>query len=145
MNRLVAQMVYTVENVADNRFARTARLVDAGNLKAADVEGGGGRMSQQIALSSLRATEELYLAAERGLCRLVAAQSPAVDRALRSAFAQSITAVSDLGAPLEEAAQRDRVRFDAAAVAVKTLERALKVDLASSLGVTSTFASVDGD
>lgn len=145
VNRLVAQLVYTVENVSANRFARTLRLVETGNLKPSDIEGGSGRMSQQIALSSLRASEELYLAAERGLCRLVAAQSPAVDRALRLAFAQSITAVTGLGAPLEQVAQRDRASFDAAALAVKKLERALKVDLASVLGVTSTFASVDGD
>lgn len=145
VNRLVAQLVYTVENVSANRLARVARLVDNGTLKPSEIEGGGGRMSQQLALSYLRASEEIYLAAEHGLCRLVAAQSPRVDRALRSAFAQAITTVSNLGAPLEEVAARDRIAFDAAAIAVKTLERALKVDLASVLGVTSTFASVDGD
>ncbi|HEX2669586.1 MAG TPA: imelysin family protein, partial [Polyangiaceae bacterium] len=110
VNRLVAQLAYTVENVSANRFARTARLVDRGNLKPSEIEGGGGRVSQQLALSALRASEEMYLVAEQGLCRLVAAQSPALDRALRAAFARSITAVSDLNAPLEEAAERDRAR-----------------------------------
>jgi len=145
LNRLVAQLVYTVENVSANRFARTSRLVKNGAVRLTEIEGGAGRMSQQIALTSLRATEQLYVAGERGLCRLVAAQSASVDRALRSAFSQAIGAVSNLGAPLEEAAQRDPALFDAGAATVKKLERALKVDLASVLGVTATFASVDGD
>lgn len=145
LNRLVAQLVFTVENVSANRLTRISRLIKNGTFKRSDIEGGPSRMSQEIALTSLRATQQLYLGEERGLCRLVSGQSTTVDSALRSAFAQSITAVADLGGPLEEAAQRDPIRFDAAADAVKKLERALKVDLASVLGVTSTFASVDGD
>jgi uncharacterized protein len=145
LNRVVGQLAYTVENVSANRFARISRLTKNGSLKPSEIEGAAGRMSQQIALTSLRATEQLYLGAERGLCRLVEAQSTPADRALRSAFAQAITAVSDLGGPLEEAAVRDPAGFDAAAASVKKLERALKVDLASLLGVTSTFTSLDGD
>lgn len=145
VNRLVAQLVYTVEHVSENRLARIARLAKNGEVKPAEIEGGRGGMSQQIALTYLRASEELYLAAGHGLCRLVAAQSPPVDRALRSAFADANTAVSSLGAPLEEAAKRNPAAFDAAATAVKKLERVLKVELTSVLGVTSKFSSVDGD
>jgi len=145
LNRLVAQLVFTVENVSANRLARTSRLVKTSTFKRSDTEGGLSGTSREIALTYLRATQQLYLGEERGLCRLVSAQSATVDRALRSAFAQAIIAVADLGGPLEEAAQRDPGRFDAAADSVKKLERTLKVDLASVLGVTSTFASVDGD
>jgi len=145
VNRLVAQLVYTVENVSANRFARVSSLVKTGKLKPKELEGGAARLSQQIALTYLRASEALYVAEERGLCRLVQAQSPKVDHELRSAFAEAISLVSALGAPIEEAAERDPVRFQAASDAVKKLERALKVELASVLGVTSTFSSVDGD
>ncbi|HYQ42855.1 MAG TPA: imelysin family protein [Polyangiaceae bacterium] len=145
LNRLVAQLVYTVESVSANRLARTSTLAKNGSLKATAMEGGLARVSQLIALTSLRAAEELYLAAERGLCQLVKSQSAAVDRELRSAFARAIAAVSDLGAPLEDVAKRDPAQLDAAAASVKSLERALKVDLTSLLGVTASFASVDGD
>jgi len=145
VNRLVAQLVYTVENVSANRLARVSNLAKTGKLKPKELEGGPARVSQEIALTSLQSSEALYLAEGQGLCRLVQAQSAVVDRDLRSAFAQAISLVSALGAPLEEAVEREPERFQAASDAVKKLERALKVDLASVLGVTSTFSSVDGD
>jgi len=108
------------------------------------VEGGGSRMSQQIALSYLKATEQLYLGVDRGLRELVKAQSASIDDGLRTAFRQSITAVSGLGLPLEEVAQQDPAGLDAATGAVKKLERALRTELASALGAM-TFSSLDGD
>ncbi len=145
LNQLVAQLIYTVENVSANRLARISGLAKSGRLKATEVEGSASKMSQQIALTYLRATEELYLGVEHGLAQLVKALSPAVDNGLRSAFSQAIGALSNLGLPLEEIANRDPAGLDAAASAVKKLERALRTDLASTLGVTLTFSSVDGD
>ncbi|HKO46727.1 MAG TPA: imelysin family protein [Polyangiaceae bacterium] len=145
LNRLVGQLVHTAEDVSAARLARISDLAKRGRLEPARVEGGGGRMSQQIALTYLRSCEQLYLGVDRGLWQLVKAQSATVDHALRSAFSQAIAAVSNLGLPLEEVAQRDPAALDAAAGVVKKLERALKTELASTLGVTMTFSSLDGD
>ncbi len=145
LNRLVGQLVHTVENVCANRLAGISDLAKSGRLKPTMVEGSGSRMSQQIALTYLRATEQLYLGVDRGLSQLVRALSLAVDNELRSAFSQAIAAVSKLGLPLEEVAKRDPAELDVAAATVKKLERALRTELASTLGVTLTFSSVDGD
>lgn len=145
LNRLIAQQALNAENVLVQRLVRTASLAKSRALEPPVIEGGPGRVSQLIALTYLRATEELYLAGNQGLCRLVQSRSSVVDGELRSAFADAIAAVSELGAPLEEVALRDPTKLDAAALAVKKLERALKVDLASLLGVTVSFTSVDGD
>jgi len=145
LNHLVGQLVSTVENGSENRLARISSLAKSGRLKAADVEGSRGRMSQQIALTYLRATEQLYLGVDRGLGQLVKDLSPTVDGGIRSDFARAIAAVSNLAMPLEEAVKRDASALDDAAVAVKKLERALKTELVSTLGVTLTFSSADGD
>jgi len=145
LNRLVGQLVYAVENVFASRLARIAALAKSGQPEPTAVEGSAGRMSQQIALTYLRATEQLYLGVDRGLSELVKALSSTVDDSLRSAFREAIAAVTNLALPLEEVAQRDLAALDAAAVTVKKLERALRSELASTLGVTLTFSSVDGD
>ena len=145
LNRLVGHLVSTVENQCTDRLARIAKLAKNGRIVPAEVEGGGSQMSQQIALSYLRAAEELYRGVDRGLSELVKAQSSAVDERLRAAFAQALAALSKLGLPLEEVAKRDPAALDAAIDTLQILERALKTELASTLGVTSTFSSVDGD
>jgi hypothetical protein len=81
---------------------------------------------------------------DRGLRELVKAQSASIDDGLRSAFGQAISAVSGLGLPLEETAKQDPAGLDAATAAVKKLERALRTELASTLGALS-FSSLDGD
>jgi predicted lipoprotein len=145
LSHLVGQLIYTVENVSASRLARISGLAKSGRLKPAEIEGSGGRMSQQIALTYLRATEQLYLGVDHGLSQLVKALSSMADNALRSAFSQAIATVSNLGQPLEEVAKSDLAALDTATAAVKKLERALRTDLASTLGATLTFSSVDGD
>jgi predicted lipoprotein len=145
LNRLALHLVSTVENLCVDRLARISSLAKNGQLARAEVEGGGSRMSLQIALAHLRAAEELYRGVDRGLSELVKAQSPAVDESLRAAFAQALGAVSKLGLPLEEVAKRDLAALDAAVVVLKKLEHALKSELLSTLGVSASFSSVDGD
>jgi len=145
VNHLVAQLIRSVENVSANRLGRIASLAKSGRLAASEIEGGSSGMSQQIALTYLQATEQLYLGANGGICQLVRAQSSTADEGIRSDFRQAIALISNLGLPLEQAAGRDVVALDTAALAVKKLERALKTELTSTLGVTLTFSSVDGD
>ena len=50
-----------------------------------------------------------------------------------------------LGAPLERVVTTNRPALAVAAAVTKVLERSLKVDVASALGVTLTFQTGDGD
>jgi predicted lipoprotein len=145
LNRVAGQLVDAVEGVAASRLGRISALAKSGQLKPTEVEGSAGRMSQQIALTYLRGAEQLYLGVDRGLSHLVKAQSAAVDDALRSAFKLALSAVSNLGRPLEEVAQQQPAALDDAAEVAEKLEHALKTELTSTLGVTATFSSVDGD
>ncbi len=145
LSHLTGQLISTVENLSANRLARISQLAKSGRLKTGDLEGSRGRMSQQIALTYLQATERLYLGVDCGLSQLVKDSSATVDAGIRAAFRQAIVAVSNLAAPLEEVATQNAAFFDAAAGAVKKLERSLKTELASTLGVTLTFSAVDGD
>jgi predicted lipoprotein len=60
-------------------------------------------------------------------------------------YTEALAAVRALEAPLERVVTTDRATLAAAAQATKALELALKVDLASALGVTITFQTGDGD
>jgi len=145
LNHLVGQLVSTVENVSANRLTRISDLAKSGRLDTTEVEGRRGRVSQQIALCYVQATEHLYLGVDGGVSQLVKEISPSVDGSIRSTFARAIASISDLALPLEEVAKRDFAGLDNTAAAVKKLERTLKTELVSTLGVTLTFSSVDGD
>ncbi|HEY3255863.1 MAG TPA: imelysin family protein, partial [Polyangiaceae bacterium] len=97
LNQLIGQLVHTVENVSASRLTRISGLAKSGRLQATEIEGGSSRMSQQIALTYLRASERLFLGVERGLSDLVRALSSAVDDRVRAAFRQAIAAVAGLG------------------------------------------------
>src|SRR6478735_1940224 len=140
LNHVVGRMIDTVENVSAKRLTRIATLAKSDRLQASEVEGSLSGTSQQIVLSYLRATEQLYRGADDGLARLVKARSSTTDDAIRSAFAQAIGLVSNLAAPLEVVARRDLAALEAAIGAVKNLERALRTELVSSLGVSMTFS-----
>jgi len=145
LNRLVVQVVSTVENLCTDRLARISSLAKSGRIVPDLVEGGRSRVSQKIALTYLQAAEELYRGVDRGLGELVKARSSAIDDGLRAAFARALTVVSKLALPLEEVAQRDPAALDAALATLKELEHALKTELVSTLGVTSSISSLDGD
>lgn len=147
LNRVVASVIDRVENVTARRLVRVAELGKSGQLVATELEGGRSGTSQQIALTYLRATEQLYVGGnrDRGLSALVRAHSSAVDDALRVAYRDAIRGVESLGMPLEIVVVREAAKLDSAASVVKNLERALKTELASNLGLTLTFSSLDGD
>ena len=144
LNRLIGQMVSTVENVASNRLNLVLGLDKSHMLRPSQVEGWPSGTSQAIALALLIGTQRLY-DGEGRLSELVKAAAPAIDQRIRSGFAAAVVSVEKLGAPLEQIVKVDRGALEAAVVATKALEVAMKVDLASALGITITFQSGDGD
>jgi hypothetical protein len=76
---------------------------------------------------------------------LVRGLSSAVDEKLGRAFADAHQALARLPGPLEIVVGRSPDLLTQALNATKTLELAVKVDMASVLGVTLTFQTGDGD
>jgi predicted lipoprotein len=146
LSKLVGQMISTVETVAANRLQLVLDLAASRMLKASEVEGAPSGTSQAIVLAQLAGTERLYRGGPTGgITELVRAVAPAIDGKLGRAFAAAIAAVQALGVPLERVVTTNRPALASAATATKTLEVAMKVELASALGVTLTFQTGDGD
>jgi predicted lipoprotein len=146
LSQVVERMIMTVEHVAAQRLARAADLEGNGMLKPALVEGALSGTSHEIALVELLAAERLYRGSRgRGLDALAAATAPAIRERVDGRFADAVGTLRAIAMPLERAAVSRRGALTAAAASGKALELALKVDLASALGVTISFASTDGD
>jgi predicted lipoprotein len=143
---LVNQMIGTVENLSAHRLELVLGLEKSQRLKAQEVEGWPSASSHEIALAQLSGNEALYRGGKSGGLRaLTRAMAPAIEARVSRRYAEALRAVRGLNAPLERVVTTDRPALEAAAQATKALELAIKVDLASALGVTITFQTGDGD
>jgi hypothetical protein len=117
--------------------------------RAAYEDAAAGARRVRAAVDALVAgTERLYRGpgADGGLAALARAAAPAIDGRARAAFAAATAALAALAeVPLAAATGERRSEVERAYRATKDLERTLKVDLASALGVTLTFTGSDGD
>lgn len=143
---LVNQMIGTIENLAAHRLEVVLSREKAQRLKPEDVEGWPSGSSREIALAQLRGNEALYRGGPSGgLAALTSALAPAIAARVSERYQQALEAVRALSAPLERVVSTDRAALTRASEATKALEIAIKVDLASALGVTITFQTGDGD
>lgn len=143
---LVNQMIGTVENLAVHRLEHVLRLGRSQRLVPREVEGWPSRTSHRIALAQLTGNQRLYRGGKSGgLAALALATAPAIGERVSERYAGAMRALRALPVPLEVVVKQDQPRLAAAAAATKALELALKVDLASALGVTITFQLGDGD
>jgi predicted lipoprotein len=146
LSTLVNQMIGTVETLAARRLEHVLRLEKNRRLVPHEVEGWPSRTSHRIALAQLTGNERLYRGGKSGgLAALALATAPAIGARVSERYADALRAVRALPGPLEVVVKQDQARLAAAAAATKALELALKVDLASALGVTITFQTGDGD
>ncbi|MFZ5894901.1 MAG: imelysin family protein [Myxococcota bacterium] len=146
IDKVVTQMIATAETLAVNHIGSVLGLAESNLLKPSDVEGAPSQLSQRLVLTELEAIEKLYRAGDGdSLSALVRGIAARIDDRVQRAFAEARHAVSALGAPLEVVVKRDRTLLSRALAATKALEIALKVELASALGVTLTFQMGDGD
>jgi predicted lipoprotein len=146
LSALLAEVIGAVEIVAAHRLEYVLKLAESRLLKPREVEGWASGLSREIALRQLTSTERLYQgASDGGLSALTRAVAPAVDQRVRTLYAQAISQVRALEAPLEQVVRSNRGALARAAEVTKRLEITMKVELTSALGITLTFASTDGD
>jgi predicted lipoprotein len=146
VSQLVNQMVGTVETLASDRLATVLEMHAHQDVQESEVQGARSGVSTALVIAQLTATEALYVGHQGdGLAALVRPVAPTIDERVRSRFTAARQAVERLGAPLTRAVTADRAAVLTAFRALKELELALKVDLASALGVTLTFSAGDGD
>jgi predicted lipoprotein len=146
INRLVGLIVGNVEHFVANRLATIAWIASTQRSRAIDVEGGPSAISHRLGAAVLEVTARLYRGEQgRGLAALVSAVAPDVHQRIDGAFATAVAAIQSFSLPLEAVALADRSKIDALLAKCKTLEVALRSDLASALGVTLTFTSADAD
>ncbi|HYQ04519.1 MAG TPA: imelysin family protein [Polyangiaceae bacterium] len=146
INRLVGLTVGNVEHFVANRLATIVWIASTKRSRAIDIEGGPSGISHKLGAAVMDVTAHLY-DGERGpgLGALVAAVAPGVHERVRGDFAAAVASIHEFGQPLEAVALSDRSQLDALLAKLKTLEIALRSELASALGVTLTFSSADAD
>ncbi len=146
VNRLVAIAVGNVESFVANRLATIVWIGSTKRSRPIDVEGGPSGISHQLAAAVLEVTVHIYAGEQgQGLGALVAAVAPPAHARILGAFAAAVASIQSFKEPLETVALADRSKIDALLAKCKTLEVALRSDLASALGVTLTFSSSDAD
>jgi predicted lipoprotein len=146
LSRLLAQLILGVENLAVRRIDLLLTLAEQRLLKPSDVEGWPSGSSHQLLKATLTGTARLYRG-ERGggLADLVRAVAPAIAERAQASFQAALSAADALSAPLEQLSTSRPEVLRALLNANKSLERSLKVEVASALGVTLTFQTGDGD
>ncbi|HEY3254515.1 MAG TPA: imelysin family protein [Polyangiaceae bacterium] len=146
INRIVALAVANIDSLVANRLATIVWIASTKRSRPIDVEGGPSGISHQLAAAVLDVTARLYEGEQgQGLGALVAAVAPAAHERVHGALAAALTSIRSFSQPLETVALADRSKIDALVATCKTLEVALRADLASTLGVTLTFTSADAD
>jgi predicted lipoprotein len=145
MSRLVNELLATVETASFARIDRVLGMQRDGTLKASEVQGAPSGLSAAIPRVWLEISSAIYERDGHGLGELVKQSAPAIHPRVLKAFAAAKAAVDALDMPLEQLVLKDPARLERATRALKDLEAAIKVDLASALGITLTFTSRDGD
>jgi predicted lipoprotein len=146
INTLVNQLAMHLEVAAENRLGFVLRLPEPIARQYQRVECSASGSSQQSVRALISGIERYYRGGDgAGLDDLVNQLNPALARRIEAQFAATLFAVDLLAAPLEDVVVKDRAALQDAYDKARALEILFKVDLASTLGVTITFSSNDGD
>jgi predicted lipoprotein len=129
INQMAHLLVGSVETIATDRLAPARIGTGHKSVRLAEMRGYPSDMSGALIVADLAADERLYTGAAAGL----------------GLGALVSTRVAPLAASVELALSRDPQAVEAAYGALKDLERALKAELPSALGLTLSFQAGDGD
>lgn len=146
VNTFVNQLAMQLEVAAENRLGFVLRLPEPINRQYQRVECSPSGISQQSVRAQISGIERLYRGSDgAGLDDLINQINPALARRIEAQFVATLSAIDALNAPLEDAVVKDRAALQSAYDKARALEILFKVDLASTLGVTITFGTNDGD
>ena len=146
INTLVNQLAMHLEVAAENRLGFVLRLPEPITRQYQRVECSPSGTSQQSVRAQISGIQRIYHGGDgAGLDDLVNQLNPALARRIEAQFAATLLAIDALAAPLEDAVLKERAALQIAYDKARVLEILFKVDLASTLGVTITFGSNDGD
>lgn len=146
INTLVNQLAMHLEVAAENRLGFVLRLPEPITRQYQRIECSPSGASQQSVRAQISGIERLYRGGDgAGLDDLVNQLNPSLARRIEAQFAATFSAIDALAAPLEDAVVKDRAALQSAYDKARALEILFKVDLASTLGVTITFGTNDGD
>jgi predicted lipoprotein len=146
INAVVSHMAETLERSVAARLSLVLWLDSLKKLGPSDIEGGPSLLSRELLLAPLLGNELLYRGARGpGLAELVQCSAPRLHDELSSSFSRAIAGLRALSGPIESVLAGDRSSVESALSAVKALEVATKTGMASALGVTLGFDSMDAD
>jgi predicted lipoprotein len=148
VSRLVQLSAAQVEQLASDRVgAVLEQRGGTGELDLRELRGGLSGVASELVETELATLQRMYNGSheEPGLSALVRTSAPAIDEHMHALLQTANARVAELEASLDVVAVRDRPRVVAAHAALKELERALKSELPSALGLTLTFDASDGD
>jgi predicted lipoprotein len=138
LNALVNQLAMSSEAIAMNRLEPLLNPEALG--KTGQLPGAASGHSQLLALAAVRGIQRVH---DGGLADYTRRLNPPLADQLDRQLASAVKGLAAFDRPLEAAGQQERLV--AACAECQALNVLLKVDLPSTLGVTLTFISTDGD
>jgi predicted lipoprotein len=146
LNVLVNELAHFVEQVEEQHVHFVLVLPNPVARQMDRIENSSSDSSQQSLVEMLEGVEKLFHAKGADSLRAYVAKiNPSLDARLNEKLDRAFAAVRAIKAPLEQQVQTDRKPVEASYDKLHDLELFCKVDLASTLGVTITFNSTDGD
>ena len=146
INTLVNQLAMHLEVATENRLGFVLSLPEPITRQYQRVECSPSGTSRQSVRALISGIERHYSGGDgAGLDDLVNQLNPSLARRIKAQFTVTLSALDALAAPLEDAVVKDRAALQSAYDKARALEILFKVDLASTLGVTITFGTNDGD
>jgi uncharacterized protein len=146
VNILINQLAHAIEDVEQSRLNFVLGLPQplAGQLYRIEACPSGASLRDAIA--RVEGIEKFYRGAGGlGISDMIKQVNAPLDKRIQEQFQTTLTAIKDIGEPLDKAAVDKRAAIQNACDKTKALEILFKVDLASALGVTISFTSGDGD
>lgn len=147
VNILVNQLAQKAEQLAEHNLKLPQVLPPPVSRQLYRIQGSRSASSLQRVVATLEGLDRAYRGGSGlGLRDAVKHVNPPLAQRLQEGFDASLAAARAISVPLEQMAMSgNRTPLQSAMEKTHALEILCKVDLASSLGVTLTFTSGDGD
>jgi predicted lipoprotein len=146
LNLLVNDLLRAIESGAQGRLRAAIEGHDDPTLRKESIEGGPSGTAQPGLIALLTAAQNVFAGGRgAGIDDYLQQIAPGTARRVDAQFQKTLAAVRAIAAPLDQATASNTESIERAEEACRALEVLLKTEAVSSLGVTLTFKSKDGD